>query len=127
MQATQSIYGYRNIKTNVLFQGFTPMLDMLSDLSHPDNRGRLETFVNDPEYGRLDWEKITDETKWKELVAQYGAGQGFSIEIKTTAAPPMSAVTPPVKPKSKTVTKKPKKPVVKKPVEVIKTDGEQTA
>ncbi|TXH71274.1 MAG: hypothetical protein E6Q83_03470 [Thiothrix sp.] len=87
----QQTYGYINTKTNVLWAGQTPMLDMLSDTSHPDNRGRLETFVNDQEHGRLDWERISDESRWKELVAIYGEAQGITLEDRP--APVKEAIT----------------------------------
>jgi hypothetical protein len=122
----QHVYGYRNTKTNVLWAGQVQMLDILSDQSHPDNRGRLETFVNDEQYGKLDWERITDKDKWHELVSIHGAQQGISLDTKSG---PVKEVTSPMQVMRKAkavVTKKPKKtlPRMKKPIEVTPSAGE---
>lgn len=125
----QQTYGYRNTKTNVLWVGQVQMLDMLSDPSHPDNRGRLETFVNDQEHGRLDWERITDEAKWQELVSIYGSQQGISLETKY--APVKETVQPTyLARKAKAYpTKKPRKPMtqVKKTIEAVPPSHEQAS
>lgn len=125
----QHTYGYRNTKTNILWVGQVQMLDMLSDPSHPDNRGRLETFVNDQEHGKLDWERITDEDKWKELVSIYGSQQGITLDTK--AAPVKQTVQPSsVARKTKaTPAKKPKKPMIrtKAPVEAVAPTHEQAS
>lgn len=125
----QQTYGYRNTKTNILWVGQVQMLDMLSDPSHPDNRGRLETFVNDQEHGKLDWERITDEDKWKELVSIYGSQQGITLDTK--AAPVKQTVQPSsVARKTKaTPAKKPKKPMIraKAPVEAVTPSHEQAS
>lgn len=122
-------YGYRNTKTNILWVGQVQMLDMLSDPSHPDNRGRLETFVNDQEHGKLDWERITDEDKWKELVSIYGPQQG--IALGTKAAPVKEAFQPSsVARKTKTApAKKLKKPMIraKAPAEAVPPSHEQAS
>lgn len=125
----QQTYGYRNTKTNILWVGSVQMLDMLSDPSHPDNRGRLETFVNDQEHGKLDWERITDEARWKELVSIHGSQQGINLDTK---AAPVKETTPlkPIPRKAKTVAaKKQRKPVnrVKKPTESVSTDNEHAS
>jgi hypothetical protein len=121
----QHVYGYRNTKTNVLWAGQVQMLDILSDPSHPDNRGRLETFVNDEQYGKLDWERITDKDKWHELVSIHGAQQGINLDTKASLVKETKSPVQVMR-KAKQATKKPKSPVsrMKKPIEVTPPAGE---
>lgn len=125
----QHTYGYRNTKTNIIWVGQVQMLDMLSDPSHPDNRGRLETFVNDQDHGKLDWECITDEDKWKELVSIYGSQQG--IALGTKAAPVKEAFQPSdLARKTKLApVKKPRKPMTraKKTIAAVPPSHEQAS
>lgn len=121
----QHVYGYRNTKTNVLWAGQVQMLDILSDPSHPDNRGRLETFVNDEQYGKLDWERITDKDKWHELVSIHGAQQGINLDTKASLVKETKSPVQVMR-KAKQATKKPKSPVsrMKRPIEVTPPAGE---
>jgi hypothetical protein len=122
----QHVYGYRNTKTNTLWIGQVQMLDILSDSSHPDNRGRLETFVNDTEHGKLDWERITDKGKWDELVSIYGAQQGIIPDAKEVLVKEVHSPTK-VEQKTKSIAaKKTKKPVqrMKKPIDTAQSSGE---
>lgn len=121
----QHVYGYRNAKTNVLWAGQVQMLDILSDPSHPDNRGRLETFVNDEQYGKLDWERITDKDKWHELVSIHGAQQGIGLDTKASLVKETKTPIQVIR-KAKQATKKTKLPIsrIKKPTDTAQSSGE---
>ncbi len=103
----RTVYGYHNKKTHVLWDGYDEMLDMMSNESHPDNQGRLQTLGNDPEHGQLDWDCITDKSQWESLVKQHGAEQGFTLPSKAANQEISKAPGTRQKPARKTVNKKP--------------------
>lgn len=101
------VYGYHNKKTHVLWDGYNEMLHMMSNESHPDNQGRLQTLGNDPEHGQLDWDCITDKTQWESLVKQHGAEQGFDLKPEAKASQTNKPKAPRRKPARKVPVQKP--------------------
>ncbi|HPQ95796.1 MAG: hypothetical protein KDI44_07575 [Thiothrix sp.] len=67
-QNRQQALGYRNVTTGVIWPGYSPLFDLLSNQDHPDNRGRFEQLGNDPVHGRLEWEAILDPAIWGEML-----------------------------------------------------------
>lgn len=68
---TPVTYGYHNVKTDVLLDGYHEFFEELSNPLHTDNRARLETFSGDPVEGVLDWKAIKTEAEWLRLCERF--------------------------------------------------------
>lgn len=66
----ETILGYVNRNTGVIFEGETEMLTRLSDPYHYDNQGRIETFPGQKE-GELEWLSFSDPGEWEEVKKTY--------------------------------------------------------
>ncbi|OQX10500.1 MAG: hypothetical protein BWK73_20140 [Thiothrix lacustris] len=62
-----TVYGYRNNHTGILVAGFHELFHDLSNPMSYDNRGRINQFGEESEYGMLDWREITNKDEWDNL------------------------------------------------------------
>lgn len=67
----RKVYGYHNVKTNVMLAGYHQAFSELANPNSLDNRGRLMTFSPEDEEGKLDWKEITEPTEWASLCKKH--------------------------------------------------------